>query len=77
MSRRKDKIIATMHRIFKAEGWVWFDSAGNYFTPDCEDIKKHIKNLQRDAKEFGSSACGRIRVDYDKELKTFSYYIEI
>lgn len=69
--------IGLLARIFECEKWKWinFDKAKETI-PTYEEIKKHVKDLEESAYECkGIAESGRIRVEYDKELGDYNYYL--
>jgi hypothetical protein len=71
----KNQMIGLLYRIFQSENYTWLD---NSESPTYEEIKKCVEELEYSALDHkGFCESGRIRVEYDKETQTFSYYLEL
>jgi len=71
----RNKIIALIFRVFQAEGWTWGSS---FNPPSYEEIEKTVEDLERTSyEEKGFAETGRIKVEYNKESKTYSYYLSL
>ena len=79
MSYEKDKIISLIYRIFKNEEWRWINDKDVEKIPTYEEIENHINRLEEDVlkNKINFISCGRIRVEYDKELQEFQYLLEL
>ena len=77
MSYNKDKIIALIYRIFRAEEFEWYNYDGSYGTPSYTEIEDTIKDLEKDAYKYGRAETGRIIVEYNKSIKSFNYYFNL
>ena len=78
MSYEKNKIIGLLYRIFKAEEYTWH----NNMDIGYEDINEFVKDLEDIAIEAsddiqGEAESGRIRVVYDAETKSFTYFFKL
>lgn len=67
----RHKMIALLYRIFQCEEWRWQNKIPTY-----EEVAKTVEELEYDAyKEKGVVESGRIRVEYDKEIDMYNYYL--
>ena len=75
MSYEKNKILGLIYRIFQAEEYVWGIESQ---TPSFSEIEKTVDALEQSAfEEKGTAETGRIKVSYDKESKSYTYYLNL
>ena len=68
----RHKMIALVYRIFQCEEWRWMDKIPTY-----GEIAKTICELEYDAYKVGCVEIGRIKVEYDKGLDMYRYYLTL
>lgn len=74
-SYEKNKIISLLYRIFQAEEYRW--GIENKI-PTFDEIEEAVNNLEDSAfKVKGFVESGRIKVEYDKECKSYQYYLNL
>ena len=74
MDRHKEKIIDLAQMVFTMQHWEWSFPNG-YAIPSKSDIAKVLKDLEKSAKKGKSAETGGLRVEYDKDIGDFDYYI--
>ena len=73
-SYERNKIIALIYRVFQAEEWNYT----KIFPPSYKEIEKVVESLESSAYEVkGHAESGRIMVCYNKDTKTYSYYLSL
>ena len=76
-SYEKNKVLTLLYRIFQAEEYQWAINEV-MVVPTFDEISKTVEELEGSAYEVkGMAESGRIRVQYDKELHTYEYYLNL
>jgi hypothetical protein len=74
----KNQMLTLLYRIFQAEEYRWFHKDGEEGVPTLEKIEEVVEGLEQSAWDVkGFAESGRIRVHYDKETKSFEYYLNL
>jgi len=75
MSYEKNKILGLLYRIFQAEEYTW---GVTKISPSFSEIEKTVNDLEQSAFEVkGFAETGRIKVLYDKDCKSYTYYLNL
>ena len=75
MSYERNKIISLIYRIFQAEDYRWFDTKNN--VPSFDEIEEQIEKMECECEKTGIVETGRIQICYNKDSKTFEYYLNL
>lgn len=77
MNYERNQIISLLYRIFQAEEYRWY-LENTLKIPTFNDIENSVSELEYKAENCKDVVeCGRIRVKYNKENKSFDYYFNL
>jgi hypothetical protein len=80
MSYERNKTIALLYRIFQAEDYQWMNRKQVLICPSYKEIDEMVTDLEYtliDDKSSNMVESGLLRIEYDRQNKTFEYYLNV